>query len=66
MIKEISNQVTYQKTITTRNFEINGKTVRVYTHEFFDEYESDCNTEIDEQDKAKLTEEDLDELSDNL
>jgi hypothetical protein len=66
MIKEIDSEITYEKTITTKTFDVNGKEVRVYFHSFTDEFESDYNAEVDEQDKEKLTEEELLELEDNL
>lgn len=48
--------VTYRRSESTVEFEVNGKKVRVYVHEDTDD-QVGSDYDIDEQDRAKLTEE---------
>lgn len=67
-MKKISSETTYLKKIITHTIEINGKEVRVYEHRMqdniFDGY--DYDTEIDKEDKKNLTDNEIEELEDNL
>lgn len=66
-IKKIDDEITYQSITTTRTYEVNGKEVRVYSHDiqdsYTDNYEGD--EDIDEDDLEKLTEEEQDVFKDN-
>ena len=63
-IKKLEENMTYKKTTTTHEFDINGKKVKVYSHYFYDDISGDYDNDevIDEQDKEKLTEDELETL----
>lgn len=67
-MKKLSSETLYLKKTMKHIIDVNGKEIRVYEYQTqdnaFDNYEHD--TEIDEQDKEKLTDEELEELEDNL
>ena len=67
-MEKLSSEITYEKTTTMHTIEVNGKEVRVYEHKNNDYTFSDYNYEtfIDEQDIELLTEEEREELEDNL
>lgn len=66
--KIISSEIIYIKKTVEHIIDINGKQIRAYEYQMqdepFDQYDHDI--EIDEQDKEKLTDEELEELEDNL
>ena len=53
-IEKKSEEVTFRRSESTVQFEVNGKPVRVYVHENSDDMEG-SDYDIDEQDLAKLT-----------
>lgn len=67
-MKKISSEIKYIKKSIEHIIDVNGKEVRVYEEQTQDNVFSDYDydTVIDEQDKEKLTEEELEELEDNL
>jgi hypothetical protein len=65
-IKKTDEEVTYKKVTTMHTFEVNGKTVRVYEHIFFDIFGGDKDYNIDERDAETLTKEEVEELEDKL
>ena len=67
-VKLASDEVSFYKKVWDSVIEINGKQVRVGSYDeqdsLFGQYDAD--QEINEEDKKKLTEEELETLEDNL
>lgn len=53
-IEKKNEEITFRASETTVKFEVNGKPMRVYTHETTDDMEG-SDYELDESDLAKLT-----------
>lgn len=62
-IKKEDEEITYRKTNTTITFLVNGKKVRVYVYEDYDEMQG-SDYDIDEEDKKQLTEEEYEVFQD--
>lgn len=58
IIEKKDEEVTYRRSESTVEFLVNGKKLRVYVHEDSDDM-SGSDYDIDEEDKKKLTEEEL-------
>lgn len=60
-IKKIDEEITYRRTESTITFDINGKKIRLYVHEDYDEM-SGSDYDWDESDLELLTDEEKEEL----
>jgi hypothetical protein len=67
MIKKLSTETTYSRVTKQHIIDVNGKEVRVYEHTSNDyRGDFDYDTNIDEQDITTLSDDEVEELEDNL
>lgn len=66
-IKKVEQETTFKKITIAHTFEVNGKKVELYEHDYQDNIESNYENDLvwNESDLEKLTEEERDILSDN-
>lgn len=64
-IQKQGEEITYRRTETTFTFLVNGKEVKVYFHEDYDEMQG-CDYDAEEEDIAKLTDEEHEIFGEDL
>jgi len=66
-MKKISSETVYVRKTIKHIIDVNGKEIRIYEYIDNDDFMGyDYDTVIDDEDKKKLTDEELEELEDNL
>jgi hypothetical protein len=66
-MKKISREKLYVRKTIKHIIDVNGKEIRIYEYIDNDDFMGyDYDTVIDDEDKKKLTDEELEELEDNL
>lgn len=65
-IEKVSSETTYRSETREHIINVNGKDVAVYQKFYYDNFGYNDDIDIDEKDKAQLTDDELDELEDSL
>jgi hypothetical protein len=66
IIEKIDEEITYQKKTTTHTFKVGDKEVLVYEYADLVDGQEEYDTEIDENDREALTEEEEEVFSDEI